>query len=508
MAQLHHVIQRYCALLLLIVATSLPNNSLWAGGYFDLSTGTRSVYQKLLSLRFTEARAEIDALKRTEPDNLMLVFLENYLDCALVMLDDDEKAYKRWRGNMNRRLDKISRGDRESPFFLYTQGEIRLQWALLQGRYSDYLGCMSDVKQGYALLEENQRRFPWFVANKKSLALIHAAVGNVPDEARWAVKGIGGMSGTIQQGTKELEEVLEYARANPDYMFGIESNVAYAYLMLHLNNQPDIAWKTLKNNLPDPKTNPLASVVLANVGIRAGHNDEAVRLLEQCPSGGGYHAFPHRYFMWGIAKIYRLDTDANVPMEQFLKVYKGSFGVKEAWQKLAWCALLRGDQQGYWSNIYQAKIQGITRADTDKAADREANSGEMPDVRLLRARLLFDGGYFQRAYTELQQNGGNTFTQHPKHNLEYNYRMGRICHKLGKPAEAIQYYTTTIEGGAAEPWYFSCNAAYQLGCLHEERREFAKAKAAFQRCLRIQPKEYAASLHARAKAGVNRVKGR
>jgi tetratricopeptide (TPR) repeat protein len=487
------------------ISTSI---TLLASGYFDLSPSCRSAYQKLISLRFAEARTEIDALKRSEPDNLIGPFLENYLECAIAMLDDDEKAYRRWVRQVDKRLDRISRGDRNSPYYLYTQAEIRLQWAVLRGRYSDYLTCISDVKQGYALLEENQRRFPDFVANKKSLALLHAVVGNVPDEIRWAVKGIGGMSGTIQQGTRELEEVLAYARANPDFMFGVESMVAYSYLMLHLNNNGDVAWRTLKNGLPDPKTNPIAAFALANVGMRTGHNDEAITLLTNCPSGGVYHPFPYKYFMLGIAKIYRLDTDANVPMEQFIRIYKGSFGVKEAWQKLAWCALLRGDQQGYWSNIYQAKIQGITRADTDKAADREANSSEMPDLRLLKARLLFDGGYYQRAYDELKNGGGNTYTNHRKHNLEYYYRMGRICQKLGRHSEAMQHYQTTIDGGSTDPWYFACNAALQLGCMHEERREWAKSRTAFQRCLKIQPKEYAASLHARAKAGINRVKGK
>jgi tetratricopeptide (TPR) repeat protein len=496
---------RWC--LVVVSLLFFTKNDLHAAGYFDLSPGVRSAYQKLISLRFVEARAELDALKRTEPDNLMTHYLDNYLECATIMLDDNETAYRRGSKNMDKRLDKISRGDRNSPYFLYCQAEIRLQWAVLRGRYSDYLACMSDVKQGYSLLEENQRRFPEFVANKKSLGLLHAAVGNVPDEAKWAIRGIGGMSGTIQQGTREMEEVLAYAKAHPDFMFGIESTVAYAYLMLHLNNQTDVAWKTMKNALPDVSTNPLAAFALANVGMRTGHNDEAIRLLENCPSGAQFHPFPYRYFMLGIAKIYRLDSDANVPMQKFVEVYKGSFGVKEAWQKLAWCSLLRDDQQGYWSNIYQAKVRGITRADTDKAADREARSSEMPDVRLLRARLLFDGGYYQRAYDELQ-NGGNTYTQHRKHNLEYTYRLGRICHKMKKPAEAIKFYSQTIEAGAKEPWYFACNAAFQLGLLYEERREWANARAAFQRCLKINPEEYAASLHARAKAGVNRVKGK
>ena len=99
---------------------------------------------------------------------------------------------------------------------------------------------------------------------------------------------------------------------------------------------------------------------LANVGMRTGHNDEAIKLLEQMPTGTQYQPFPYRYFLLGIAKLYRLDTDANQFLQQFLNNYKGQFGIKEAYQKLAWFQLLKNDQQGYWNYIYQAKISKDT----------------------------------------------------------------------------------------------------------------------------------------------------
>jgi tetratricopeptide (TPR) repeat protein len=363
------------------------------------------------------------------------------------------------------------------------------------------------VKQGYNLLEENQRRFPDFMANLKSLGMLHAVVGNVPDELRWAVKGFGGMRGSVAQGVAEMEQVLQYAKANSDFLFGVESYVAYAYLQLHLNNNSEKAWKTMQEGIILQKNNPLAMFAMANVAMRTGHNDEAIRWLERMPSGAQYHPFPYRNFMLGIAKLYRLDGDANQSLYAFLNSYKGSFGIKEAYQKLAWYYVLIGDTQSYWSHIYQAKVQGITRADTDKAADREAKSGEMPDQLLLKGRLLFDGGYYQRAY-ELLQGKGAQYNGHKKHQLEYDYRMGRILHKLNRHNEAIVYYNKAIAQGSQEPWFFACNAAFQLGTLYEDRRDWGSARQAYQKCLKINPDEYATSLHARAKVGLNRIKGK
>ena len=485
----------------------LSTASLRAGGYFTISEGVRSAYQKLISLQFNDAKNSLDALKKSEPDNLTIIFIENYLECARILLDDNEEAYKAARRHMDKRLERISRGDKNSPYYLYCQAEIRLHWAVLRGRYGDYLSCVSDIKQGYSLLEENQRRFPDFAANKKSLGLLHAVVGNVPDELKWAVRGVSGMKGTIAQGVQEMEDVLAYARSHPDFLFGIESFVAYSYMQLHLNNKSTAAWSTMKEALQQMKNNPLAAFALANMGMRTGHNDEAIQLLEQMPSGAQYHPFPYRYFLLGISKLYRLDKDANQHLLKFLQLYKGQFGIKEAYQKLAWYHLINGDQQGYWNHIYQAKIQGVTRADTDKAADREANSGEMPDMELLKARLLSDGGYHQQAYNLLKNNAWK-YDQHTKNKLEYAYRMGRICHKLNKTQEAIQFYHQVIDNGSHQPWYFACNAALQLGSLYEERKEWTKARQAYQTAVKIDPEEYAMSLHARAKAGLNRTKGK
>ena len=63
-----------------------------------------------------------------------------------------------------------------------------------------------------------------------------------------------------------------------------------------------------------------------------------------------------------------------------------------------------------------------------------------------------------------------------------------------------------LSTGEKQPWYFACNAALQIGVLLEEKADFQNARSWYQKCLSIQPEEYASSLHAKAKAGLNRLK--
>ncbi|MCC6279247.1 MAG: hypothetical protein IT262_01505 [Saprospiraceae bacterium] len=488
--------------LLPLLFICLLQHDLQAGKYFDFSPTAKTAYQHALSLRLKESRVLIDQMKRNEPDNLMAVYVENYLDFVTVFANDNETEYRRLSKNMDSRLDKISRGDRQSPYYLYTQAEIRLQWAILRIRFSDFMSGASDVKQAYALLELNQKKYPDFIANKKSLGLLHAMIGNVPDDYKWVVRGLGGMSGTTDQGLNELQEVLTYARRH-EFIFEDEAVVTYAFLQLYLNNKPALAWETIKNSKLNPATNPLAAFAQATIAMRAEQNDEAVRMLQNFPSGSNYHELYQRHYMLGLAKLRRLDGDANLPLELFLKQYGGANGVKECYQKLAWFNLIQGNQQAYYHNIKMVREKGANNSEPDKAALQEANSAEIPDIRLIKARLLFDGGYYQRAY-DLLKNAGADYSTNRKLSLEYTYRLGRIAHKMGKSPEAIRFYQQTLDNGAKESWYFACNAALQIGLVLEEKRDYSGARSAFQRCLGLRPKEYANSLHAQAKAGLSR----
>lgn len=476
-----------------------------AGKYFDFSSSAKDTYLKATGLRLNEAHASLAHLKQNEPDNLIPILIENYLDFLAVFVSDRADDYKKLSKNMDPRLDKIARGDRRSPYYLYCQAEIRLQWAFLRTRFGDYLSAMSDTKQAYALLEENQRRFPNFVANQKSLGIIHALVGNVPEEYRWVLKVLGGMNGTTEQGLNELRMVLARNQGEP-FIFEEETLLAYAFLLAHLNNQVEEGWNTLKNSQLNPRASLLAAYAMATVAMRAGHNEEAIRLLQEAPNSGGYAAFPQLQYLLGLAKLRRLDRDADQSLRAFIAQFKGENGIKEGLQKLAWHKLLFGSEAEYHTYMEQAKREGSARTEPDKAVAREAQKRELPDKTLLQARLLFDGGYFQRAH-QLIANQANRYAGTPKWSLEYHYRMGRIAHKQGKMQDAVRFYRQTIENGMQTPWYFSCGAALYLGLLYEQQKDFAKAKSAYEQCLSIKPEEYAGGLHAQAKAGLGRIKG-
>ena len=51
----------------------------------------------------------------------------------------------------------------------------------------------------------------------------------------------------------------------------------------------------------------MASFILANVAMRTDRGGEAIKILENRPSGKQYHPFPYLDYMLGLAKLQRLD---------------------------------------------------------------------------------------------------------------------------------------------------------------------------------------------------------
>ena len=478
-------------------ATAMP--------HFEFTPLARRAYDKALSLRFAEAYGLLAQLQKQDPDNLIADFIENYIDFFTVFINEDEDEFHRLEKNKDRRLDKIKKGDQTSPYFLYTQAEINLQWAMARLKFGEYFTAFNEVSSAHKLLKNNIEKFPDFIANKKSLGILQAAAGTIPDSYQWGVRFLSGIRGSIPNGRRQIEEIIAYSEKN-DFIFEQETLVMYAFLMLHLENQSEEAWKIIHSSRLQSAQNPLACFALANVAQRTGRNEDALKLLENRPQGAGFHPFYFLDYMFGLSKLYRQDADADKYLLRFAQNFKGINYLKECYQKLAWHALVvRGDAAAYKSYLAQCKTHGKTNIGGDKNAQREAESGNLPDLNLLKARLLFDGGYFVRADEALRTTSEYNLPTKDK-KLEYQYRMGRIQHRLGKTSEAVRFYQKTIDEGRYEPYYFACNAALQMGQLYEDQRQREKAKQYYRLCLDISPDEHKTGLHQKAKSGLERLK--
>lgn len=471
--------------------------------YYNYDQKARMAYDKVLSFKFDEASVIIEELKEEMPENLAAHHIENYIDLFKAYTGAEDYSFEEFKKDREDRLDLVLKGDPNSPYYLFVQAEIRLHAALVRWKFGEYLGAFSDVTSAYKLLEKNKTKFPWFVANKKDLAILHAFVGTIPSGLKWGVSLFTGLEGTIDQGVSEIEEVLDYCQKH-DFIFQEETQILYVLLKLHLENNKEAAWKAIQENEFKPTEKTLHCYIMAEVAMFIGKNDEAIKILQQRPTGQSYYDFHLLDYMLGVALLRRIDPAAAFYFRRFLNQTKGQQLIKSAYQKLAWLSLVQENIEGYKAHMASCRELGSSSSGEDENAMTEAEADVLPHPILVKARLLFDGGYYPQASKVLAEINPNDLPSDLTR-LEYFYRFARILHAQNHNLQAEKYYRQTIKHGRYLPNYYACNAALQLGIMFEKNGEDALAKNAFDDCLSIKPKEYRYSIHQQAKAGLNRL---
>ena len=331
-------------------------------------------------------------------------------------------------------------------------------------------------------------------------------IGTIPDNYNWAKKVVG-IEGTVEQGVDEILEVLDVALREEEYShYKAECLFYLSFIQINLMTSKKETFEYLDIIVADSANlkNPMAIYALSRIYMSNSMNDKAIELLTQRPTEKAYFPFYYLDYLTGMAKLHRLDKDADTFFTRYLNNFKGNNYVKDAYQKLAWHHFIHGNPSKYTENMNKVLLAGNTLVDADKQAERAAENGEIPNFHLLRARLLSDGGYYLEAITELTSTTKN-FLEAEKDSLEYTYRIGRIYHEWGKPDASITFYEKTIDKGAESEYYFAANAALKLGNIYEEKGDFVKARYYYEKAQSMKNKEYRNSINQKAKAGLNRI---
>ena len=476
---------------------------------YDFNENCKKAYSDIISLKFEEGKKLIEIEKSQNPENNIPYLLENYVDFLTIIVGEEEDTFEKLKSNKILRINRLSEGNKSSPYYRYCLANVYLQWAFARIKFGEYFTAVFEINKAYHLLEQNQKLFPEFLPNYIGLGLLHALIGTIPDNYKWLTK-LAGMDGSISQGINELTLVLDSATDNSNYEYlKPESLFFLSFIELNLKSNKKEALKLMDRFKNYDSDNLLICFSKASILKRTGNNDKAIEVLLSRPETNEYFPFFYLDYLTGLAKLNRLDNDACIYFFNYIQNFKGSNYIKSAYQKIAWFYLIKSDKKKYKEYISRVlRIDDKSMVDADKQAVIEAESDEIPNVYLLKARLLFDGGYYQKAIDVLKEEISKNDLKTAKDSLEYNYRFGRIYHEWGKVEEAIPYYEITLISGAGFPYYFAANSALQLGLIYENKLEFDKAKYYYKKCLSLKFKEYKTSISQKAKAGLNRVENK
>ncbi|MCX6286455.1 MAG: hypothetical protein NTY96_05020 [Bacteroidetes bacterium] len=504
---LHHKRPKAWFSIMFLLSWAFLFSSFSSYAQFKYSQDCQKAYQAILNLHFQDARQLIASEKSSDPGNLIPAYLENYIDYLTLFISEDHIQYDQIKPRFQARIDALEKGYETSPYFNFCLGESNLQWAFVQMKFGEYTQAALRVRKANQYFSENALRFPDFIPNNIGLGITHFLGGIVPDSYKW-IANLMGISGTVSQGLRELKSVADYSGNDRLYnQFKPQALLYMAMVSVNLGKNKSEALKVVELFAKNNNTqSPLIIFARASIMMKNGMSEKALEILKQRPHDAASFPFYFLDFMEGNAKLNSLDTTAMTDYKYFLGHFRGGHYIKSAWQKVGWLQFIKGDTSGYRQAMAKVISSGYANGEEDKQALHEAQSKQLPNLIMLRARLLFDGGYYDKALAELLNRPTKSFLFTRKDMIEYSYRLGRIYHESGNPEKALSYYRVTIQRGKNEPWYFAAASALQMGLIYENKGDLVRADSAFHVCLECKPAEYKSSLSQKAKAGINRIK--
>ncbi|HCL05364.1 MAG TPA: hypothetical protein DHW64_05110, partial [Chitinophagaceae bacterium] len=362
-----------------------------------------------------------------------------------------------------------------------------------------------DIRRAWILLKDNKKAFPRFIPDDLMYGTLQTMIGTIPKGYKWLASVLG-MRGSVTEGLKTVHAFVNSSDPSAKILAN-EAHFIYPYLLFYMDNKKDEALAFIQQKKLDLVNNHLHGWMAANLSLNNKQSPFTQQIVQNRNHSNEYLDIPIWDFEMGFVKMYQLKPEEAIPyFERFLQKFKGNFYVKDVYDKIRLCYYLQGNTTAAEKARQLVLSKGNTDSDADKKAMKDAKANYWPNLLLLRARLLSDGGYHREALALLHGKAETDFDKE-EDKLEYVYRAARIYDDLGRENDAINAYLAAIRLGEFRKEYYAARAAVQLAQIYEAKGQKSLAIQYYQRCLDMGDHEYKNSLDQRAKSGILRCKG-
>ena len=111
-----------------------------------------------LNLEFSSAKKFLDIEKEINPNNGLIILNENYIDFLKILLSEEEVFFNNSKKKKYSRIYSLARKDKDSPYYLFAQAEVHLQWALARIKFKEYIQATYELQKAYRLLDQNTEK--------------------------------------------------------------------------------------------------------------------------------------------------------------------------------------------------------------------------------------------------------------------------------------------------------------------------------------------------------------
>ncbi len=417
----------------------------------DANTAFQNSLYGIISLDTTKTDSLLVALKNSK-ERAYLQHYKIFLDRMVMgQLPTD---YNKRLENITGIIEKDSSFDERTLAFL---SEIYLQKGIMEFSADNQRTAVFSFFKAYRLWRKSKREHPRLTDNIKLTGIFNLLMCNMPQPYK-KMAGWIGFTGDHAIGFNALKT---YQYVN-DRQLGSKQEallyLAFSYLKF------DIDEKRIENLILDASFEdllPLTRFIVTRCAFKIRKPVLDNTWLKDSVTAG----FLPLLYLRGKYKVLTLDSTGIKDLAEFsVKNTSGQF-LADACRYRSWQLFLKGDTSGYMQQQNLIKQLGKYPTWEDKQARYESMLNQIPNDKLLCARLLFDAGKYQVAVDSLLKMEPKTFhTQNQQ--IEFQYRLGRCYHMLKQNTTAIFHYTEAIKLGDSDTRYFAPYAALYTAELH------------------------------------------
>lgn len=466
---------------------------------FEFTPQIRTAHQQIYNLYLKDAAKILDREADTTPTNRAISSTRALMLFTEATAADLDEITRR-NFNLIKKISKHIESDKNQTIHhLLSRIEIFIYAGMLQIRLNNRLRGASEFLSAYNLAKSAYNQYPNDAMVKLLWGNMIATIGSLPPDLRRYLSIIG-FSGDIQKGLALMKSAHKSIISQKQYKpYQTKANLLYIITYKQLVDNEEIIPENEGINIQD---NLVTAIVCAKVLMEQGYNERALLILEANKQRPGQIKLHYYNYLLGKARLAAGSADAEHVFLSFLNEYRGIHHIKATYKYLSWHYLLNDDLSKADSMRLLIPSVGASVIGPDQQAAREA---EVPlNKVLIKARVLFDGGYLEKSLNVLLSDSTLDCCTLPDEKAEYYYRLGRIYQKQGLPYLAINAFEKAVEIHD-NPAFNRANSALQAALLFEKLGNYNRARSYFQMCLAMKNFPYYEGLHQKAKAGLIRI---
>src|ERR1017187_6842723 len=98
---------------------------------YEFNSLCQQAYKEITQLKLNNGLILLEKAKKQNPDNLIPLILESYIDFFVLFFNEDPTEYKIRQPGIEKRIDLLKQGPQSSPFYNFCLSAVYLHKAII-----------------------------------------------------------------------------------------------------------------------------------------------------------------------------------------------------------------------------------------------------------------------------------------------------------------------------------------------------------------------------------------